>query len=165
MTASRHIALPLAALLAGLAGAVAMIPVGLALNAAGLQVNRYGEVLARQLTGGAAPAMLLAQHMLIGALSALPLGLWAVFVRPVRTGVAMATGAAYGVGYWFVINALALPWLYGRPHPWTEGPAAVWPSLVAHVVYGVVAALVLGAMMQRRAVASATPRSNGQGGR
>ena len=128
---------------AGLLGAVAMVPVGLALGAAGLEVNRYGELLAEQLTGSRRPAVLFAVHLVIGIVSAVPPAVVATSWCPRRGTTVIACGAAYGAGYWLVVNAVSLPLTYGRPFPWTEGAASVWPSLLVHLVYGTVVALVL----------------------
>jgi hypothetical protein len=142
-----------AVLLAGLAGAVAMIPPGLALSAAGFEVNRYGVLLAQQLTGTPGrPALLvlLVLHLIIGMVSAVPLGLWwRARGVPGPTG-RWVTGATYGGAYWLAVNALLLPTLYGRPFPWSEGAGSVWPSLVVHLLYGSVTAVVLGRLSAGR---------------
>lgn len=127
---------------AGLAGALAMVPVGLALSAAGFEVNRYGELLAEQLTGTRRPAVLFVLHLLIGVVSAVPAVVIAALLRP-RRGILVVGGAVYGAVYWLGINALSLPITYRRPFPWTEGLASVWPSLLVHVIYGLVVALVV----------------------
>lgn len=127
---------------AGLVGALAMVPVGLALSAAGFEVNRYGELLAEQLTGARRPAVLFAIHLVIGVVSVVPLAVAAAALRPRRV-VMLVGGAVYAAAYWLGVNALALPLVYGRPFPWMEGVASVWPSLLVHVVYGLAAALAL----------------------
>lgn len=127
----------------GLAGAIAMIPPGVVLDAAGFEVNRYGVILARQLTGSADRPVLLGLHLLIGIVSAVPLGVARGWWRGRPSVWLAASGAVYGASYWLVVNALALPWLYARPRPWAEGAAAVWPSLAVHVIYGVVTTLIV----------------------
>lgn len=127
---------------AGLVGALAMVPVGLALSAMGFEVNRYGELLAEQLTGSRRPAVLFALHLVIGVVSAVPLAVVAAVLHPLRV-IMLVGGGVYGAAYWLGVNALALPLVYRRPFPWIEGVASVWPSLLVHVVYGLAAALVL----------------------
>lgn len=128
---------------AGFVGAVAMVPVGLALSAAGFEVNRYGELLAEQLTGSRRPAVLFALHLVIGVVSVVPLAVAAAAALRPRRMIMLVGGAVYGAAYWLGVNALALPLLYDRPFPWMEGVASVWPSLLVHVVYGLAAALAL----------------------
>ncbi len=141
---------------AGVVGALAMVPVGLALSVAGFEVNRYGELLAEQLTGTRRPVVLLALHLVIGVVSAVPLAVAAAALRP-RPGIAVAGGVVYGATYWLVVNALALPLLYRRPAPWTEGAAAVWPSLLVHVVFGLAAAIVIARAQARAGFARPRP--------
>ena len=110
---------------AGLVGAVVMIPPGVIAGLLGFQVNKFGELLARQLTGGAARPVLLVEHLLIGA---------------TRTAY---DGLAYGTAFWLVANTVALPLLFGQPGPWSIGPSALLPSLIVHMVYGISTGLVL----------------------
>jgi hypothetical protein len=140
-------------LVAGIAGAVAMIPPGLALSAAGFEVNRYGVLLAQQLMGIVTRPplpVLLVLHLIIGVAGAVPLAaLWWARGVPGMAGRSLV-GASYGAAYWLVVNSLLLPTLYGRPFPWTEGAASVWPSLVVHLVYGTVTALGLARLPSMR---------------
>ena len=128
------------ALVAGTAGGLAMIPVGLALRF-GLdqRVNVYGELVVQTLLGQVSPWALLLQHALVSWVLALPLALARMEASSVP---ALATGLAYGAGLWLVINSLSLPLLFGRPTPWQLGWSAVWPSLIVHLVYGAAAAWV-----------------------
>lgn len=48
----------------------------------------------------------------------------------------------YGAAFYAGINSLALPIAFGDPTPWQLGFTTVYPSLVIHLVYGVVIALV-----------------------
>lgn len=146
-------------IVAGLVGAIAMVPVGLALSAAGFEVNRYGELLAEQLTGSRRPAVLLALHLGIGVVSVVPLAIAAAVLRP-RPVIMLLGGGVYGATYWLGVNALALPLVYSRPFPWIEGIASVWPSLLVHVVYGLAAALVLAQALTAMPV-GAGPRHRG----
>lgn len=59
-----------------------------------------------------------------------------------RGGARLAAGALYGGSSWAVLNATLLPLWFGRPTGWSLGFAAIWPSLVVHLVYGVVLAAV-----------------------
>lgn len=45
-------------------------------------------------------------------------------------------GLAYGLLYYVVVNAVALPWLFGDAFPWQLGWGYVYPSLVVHLVFG-----------------------------
>lgn len=132
----------MAAAVAGLAGAIAMAPAGALLIASGQQVNRYGELLARHIFGTTLPAVLLAEHLVIGVLSAAPLAVLLLSRRPAWPA-AVALGLGYGVGYWLAVNTLALPWYFAQPNPWGQGPGALLPSLFVHLVYGVATALAL----------------------
>ena len=122
------------ALVSGTAGSAAMMPFGTMLRRLGYSVNVYGQLLANALFGHPPPWVLVAQHFVIGwSLALPPLGLFAWLERFPRSVV----GAAYGSVVWLALNSLALPLLFGRPTPWRLGSAAVWPSLLVHVVYGV----------------------------
>jgi len=135
---SPHPAFPV--LLAGTVGGVAMIPVGMLIrHAAGGTVNVYGELVVERLLGHVARWALFVEHMLVSWVLAIPLVLLAARLD---RGI-VAAGLAYGVAIWLVVNALALPWLFGRPTPWALGWPAIWPSLVVHAVYGLAAATAL----------------------
>lgn len=130
-----------ATLLSGLAGGVAMIPVGLLLRARGEEVNVYGELTARMLFGSASPLALLVVHVGVSLGLALPLALLAVRKRV----ASWAIGLAWAVAAWVLLNLWALPAAFDRPSAWTGGMAAVWPGFVVHAVYG----LVVGAVLRR----------------
>jgi uncharacterized membrane protein YagU involved in acid resistance len=88
--------------------------------------------------------VLLAMHLVIGVISAIPPVLVAWAGRwPPNLLPGLVAGAGYGVGYWFLVNAVTLPALFGRQHPWERGPSAVWPSLLVHVIFGLGVAAVL----------------------
>lgn len=129
-------------IVAGLAGAVAMIPPGLAAGLLGFGVNKFGELIAQRLTGGTARAVLLAEHLLIGVLAAIPLAALMTIMPPGRLKSA-SLGLAYGIAFWFVANTMALPVIFNQPSPWTIGPSALLPSLIVHMTYGVGTALAL----------------------
>lgn len=126
-------------LLVGVAGSLAMVPVGLAAGALGASVNVYGELVLRALTGSAHPLLLAVEHLLIGWATAVPL---VVVLQLARHRHAVALGIAYGAGAWLLVNSLALPFAFGQPTPWQVGISAVWGSLLVHLVFGGVAALV-----------------------
>ncbi len=124
---------------AGIAGGVAMIPIGLVLRRVlGYSLNVYGELLLRTLLGGVSPWALAVEHFLISwgmALPLVPLLAWR------RRGSPFVLGAMYGAAIWLVVNSLLLPLAFGRLTPWRLGWSAIWPSLLVHVVYGSVAAI------------------------
>lgn len=127
------------AAVAGMVGSLAMIPFGLALRATGHRVNVYGELLVQALLGRPSPIAMFVQHLLIGAVAAVPL--WLALAR--TDGRHRAIGVAYGAAMWLVVNSLALPLAFRRPTPWELGWSAIWPSLLVHLVYGLVTAVAL----------------------
>lgn len=116
-----------------------MLPIGLALRAAGHPVNVYGELVVQTVLGQVYPWALLVEHSLISWSLAWPL-VWLLRYRPQTSSFGL--GLAYGAAIWVVVNSLALPAVFGRPTPWQMGWPAIWPSLTVHLVYGVMAALV-----------------------
>lgn len=124
--------------LAGTAGGLAMMPVGLAARLLGASVNVYGELLLRTLTGSVHPLLLAVEHLLISWAMAVPLVL---ALQLVRRRWAMAIGLTYGVGAWLLINSLALPFAFDRPTAWEIGLSAIWGSLLVHLVFGLATAL------------------------
>lgn len=128
-----------------------MMPAGLAFKALDLRVGHYGPKVGAAVFGELAqPWMqmaLMAQHFVIGWLSALPLLLywqWGAGSAP-RLG----HGAVYGVAYYLLVNALALPLLFGDPLPMQLGWLVVMPSLVVHLVFGLAIAWLAGAHQGR----------------
>lgn len=144
---------------AGLSGGVAMMPVGALLRALDHDVNEYGEAVLATLTGTtsapAEPLLAIALHLVVSCLAAIPLAV----ALPARATTAQAStiGLAYGGGWWATINALALPWLYRRPTPYELGWADIWPSLLVHAIFGVVAAIVLARRARGLAVSRRFP--------
>lgn len=140
MRASRVWAL--VALASGSMGALAMIPVGLVvMQVPGVGVNVYGELLAHQVFGSTTWWALLAVHLGVGWIAALPVaaaGWWLARTgaAPLGAWLALLAGFAYGAGMWLVLNSIVLPWVYGHASPWATGWAAIWPSLLVHLVYG-----------------------------
>lgn len=120
----------------GTIAALAMMPFGVLFRVAGLRVGHYGPKFAGLFVSDPGPAFLFVQHIVLGWISAAPLVAW-LLLR--RTGWPSAMqGALYGVGYYVVVNSLALPWYFGDQLPWAIGWGTVLPSLVVHVVFGVV---------------------------
>lgn len=115
-----------------------MMPFGMAFRLAGMRVGHYGPKFAELYSSNPGPALLFAQHMVLGWVSAVPLVMALARVRSFP--IVMAIGAAYGVGYYIVINALALPIYFGDALPWHLGLPTVLPSLVVHTVFGLAVA-------------------------
>lgn len=127
-------ALILKSVTTGTFAALAMVPFGFAFRMAGMRVGHYGPKFAELYSTNPGPALLFAQHIVLGWISAMPL-VWAL--AGVRSpAVALFMGAAYGVAYYVVINALALPIYFGDALPWNLGLPTVVPSLVVHAVFG-----------------------------
>lgn len=123
--------------IAGVAGGVAMIPVGIVLRRVlGYSLNVYGELLLQTLLGRTPAWALAVEHFLISWGMALPL---VAVLAHRRWGSPTVVGAAYGAAIWLVVNSLALPLAFGRPTPWQLGWSAIWPSLAVHLAYGVAA--------------------------
>jgi hypothetical protein len=122
-----------------------MMPFGFAFRAAGLRINEYGPKTLALLLGELQPPLAavagFAQHMLISWAVAPPL-LIAAAALATRPRRALA-GALYGAGFYVAVNSLALPAFFGDPTPWQLGVRVVLPSLIVHVVYGVVVALAM----------------------
>lgn len=127
------------ALVAGTIGSLAMVPFGIFLRATGHRVNVYGELLIQTLLGHPSPVAMFVQHLAIGAVSAVPL--WFVLRR--TRAAPLPLGLAYGAAMWGVVNSFALPLAFGRATPWQLGWEAIWPSLLVHLVYGIVTALLI----------------------
>lgn len=84
-------------LLAGSFAVLAMVPFGVAFRMADMRVGHYGPKFAALYADNPGPALLFAQHMVLGWVSAVPLVLVLAYVR--GTQAALALGAAYGVAY------------------------------------------------------------------
>jgi uncharacterized membrane protein YagU involved in acid resistance len=134
-------------IVSGTVGALAMMPVGLLFRALELRIGHYGPKFAELYLDSPGPAALFLQHMVLGWVSALPLCL--LSLHRVSRSSALAIGCFYGVAYYAVVNALALPLYFGDPMPWNLGIGVVVPSLVVHIVFGVAVAYVVW-LLQRR---------------
>lgn len=122
----------------GTIASLAMLPFGALFKMAGLRVGHYGPKFAGLFFTEPGPVLLFAQHLVIGWVSALPL--LALLPGRGRRPRALAIGAAYGAGYYVLVNSLVLPWSFGDPTPWRLGAAVVLPSLVVHLVFGLAVA-------------------------
>ena len=131
------------ALRAGTAAGLAMVPFAALFRFFDLRVNEYGRKTLQLLVGDVAPlpgfALTLAQHLVISWVAAVPLLLLLAGVS--GRGARLSAGAVYGAGFYVAVNSLALPIAFGDPTPWQLGFATVAPSLVVHVVYGLVVAI------------------------
>lgn len=132
--------------LAGLAGGLAMAPVGLVLRSSGQPVNVYGELLMMEFLGTLSPIALAVEHALVSIAMALPLVILIAVRRMVRVWL---VGMAYGVIAWAVVNATLLPVLFGRPTAWQVGLGMTWASLAVHVVFGIVTAAVASRLLRQ----------------
>ena len=126
--------------IAGLAGGLAMVPIGLVLRFAfGLPVNVYGELVVLRIAGRLDPFLLALEHVAVSLAMAAPL---VAILHRVGHRTAIVIGLLYGGLAWLIVNSLALPAIFGQPTPWQIGPSAIWGSLTVHLVFGLVVALV-----------------------
>ena len=127
----------------GTLAGLAMIPFAALFRASGLRINEYGRKTLELVVGDVAPplhyALTFAQHLLISWFAAVPL-LWLLGRIEDRRRRPLV-GALYGVAFYVVVNSWALPLFFGDPTPWELGVETVYPSLVIHLVYGVVLGL------------------------
>ena len=88
------------------------------------------------LVGGSSPALGFVVHMGISTLIGMSYGV--LFGYEARDfGSSIAWGMLYGLAWWFVGYLTLLPILLGGPFVWTtEAAAAGLPSLVGHLIYG-----------------------------
>lgn len=130
----RHFSLFKEAIRSGTIASLVMMPFGLLFKLLDLRVGHYGPKVAALIFGHFSLAVLLAQHLVIGWLSALPLLL--ILVRFQGFAAPAVIGAAYGLAYYVAVNSLALPLFFGDPTPWQSGLDVIYPSLLIHVVFG-----------------------------
>ena len=132
-----------AVLRSGTAAGVAMIPFAALFRGLGLRVNEYGrktlELMVGEVASPLRDVLMLGQHLMISWVAALPLLLVLERIEGRRERVQV--GAAYGAGFYVVMNSLALPLAFGDPTPWEIGYIVVLPSLVIHLVFGIVLGL------------------------
>lgn len=131
-----------------------MIPFAAVFRSLGLRVNEYGKKTLELLVGDVAPplhyGLTFVQHLVISWLAAVPLLLLLVGIANRRTR--LIAGAAYGAAFYAAVNSLALPIAFGDPTPWEIGFATVYPSLVIHLIYGVVIAMMARTGLLRDAI-------------
>lgn len=128
---------------AGLAGGAVMAAVMLAMNPAPIEIaipSLYG--LAPPASGAAGLAVHLAHGAALGVVLA---GLAGAAGITASRGKLLGAGVVWGVVTWVVLAALVMPaWLSAVGSPASPPlPNFALPSLLWHVVYGVVAAAVL----------------------
>jgi len=121
-------------IISGTIASIVMMPVGFLFQYIGLRVGHYGPKLAALMFTEPGPFILLSQHLLIGWLSTLPLLL--ILLRLQRLSSPVTIGAVYGMGYYVLINSLALPLYFGDLTPWQIGFNVIYPSLIVHLVFG-----------------------------
>jgi hypothetical protein len=132
-------ALAFDAVRSGTIAGVAMIPFAALFRAAGLRINEYGRKTLELVVGQVPPRLhdllTFIEHLIISCIAAVPLLLLLSRFSDRRTRV--IAGALYGLAFYVVVNSILLPWAFGDPTPWHLGVAAVYPSLLVHLVYGV----------------------------
>jgi uncharacterized membrane protein YagU involved in acid resistance len=128
------------AIRSGTIASIAMMPVGFLFRHFGLRVGHYGNKLGAVLFANAGEpllqGLLIAQHFVIGWLSALPMLMFMVFAQVCRPSYLLLTGILYGALYYLLINALALPLMFGDTLPLQMDFNVVYPSLIVHIVFG-----------------------------
>ncbi len=129
---------------AGTVAGLAMMPFGAVFRSFDLRINEYGrktlELLVGDVSGPLHFGLNFIQHMVISWIAAVPLLLVLRRIPERRTGFAI--GTLYGGVFYLAANSLALPLAFGDPTPWELGFSTVYPSLVVHLVYGFVVALM-----------------------
>jgi len=128
---------------AGTIAGLAMVPFAAVFQRLGLRVNEYGRKTLAAVVGDVAPPLYyllsFAQHLVISWVAAVPL---LVLLRHMPERRArLAAGMTYGAAFYLVINSFALPLAFGDATPWELGFTTVYPSLVIHLVYGLVVGL------------------------
>jgi hypothetical protein len=144
--------------LAGRRGGGPRLHLGRALAVGGLSGAAggwfFGEWMARTgffplvaaLVGSTSPAVGRALHFAFAVIIGATLGL--LFQRDLRgAGSSASWGLAYGVLWWFLGPLTIMPIWLGQPVDWSwRRGAALFGSLVGHVVYGVVAGALYAAV-------------------
>jgi len=133
------------ALRAGTVAGLAMIPFAAAFRFFGLRVNEYGRKSLELLVGEVTPpvhfALTFVMHLVISWLAAVPLLVLLRFIAGRRAR--LLAGFAYGAVFYVAVNSLALPIAFGDSTPWELGFTTIYPSLVIHLVFGVVVAMMV----------------------
>lgn len=132
------------ALRTGTVAGLAMIPFAAVFRASGLRINEYGAktlaLLVGEVAGPVHVLLTFAQHLVISWIASVPLLLAVSRVSSRRDRSLL--GLAYGAAFYVAVNSLALPLAFGDPTPWQLGFETVYPSLVVHLVYGFVVAVL-----------------------
>ena len=118
----------------GTIASLLIVPLSPLFKAVGLRIGHYGPKFAALFFEDPSPALLFAQHLLIGWLSAIPLLAALTMTRVGRRP--LLAGAAYGAAFYVAINSLALPIYFGDALPWQLGLSTILPSLFGHIIYG-----------------------------
>ena len=125
---------------AGVLAGLAMIPFAAIFRARGLRVNEYGRKTLALLISHESPTvhwlLVFTQHLVISVVAAAPL-IW-ILQRIQGRAARILLGTLYGSCFYVLVNAQALPSLFGDPSPFELGFEVVYPSLVIHTVYGFV---------------------------
>ena len=134
--------------LAGLAGGVVF---GVAMGLVGTLPS------VAQIVRSNSPAIGFALHMIIAAIIGAGFGLL-VANQQLRAGETLFWGLIYGTFWWFLGAQTLLPILAGRPLAWDlAGAEQLFPSLIGHLFYGGVTAVVFVAL-RRGVVVPPQPR-------
>lgn len=113
----------LGSLVGGLAFAFVMLATGSLTRVAGL-------------VGSTSPALGFVVHVIISTIIGMTFGLLFEHEAP-TTGAAIAWGLVYGLAWWFLGWLTLFPAALGRPLGWSiAAVAAVFPSLIGHLLYG-----------------------------
>ncbi|BDG06068.1 hypothetical protein [Anaeromyxobacter oryzae] len=134
-----------------LAWARALVVGGLAGIAGGVAFGRWMAQagffpLVAGLVGSTSIAVGMTVHLVIAVVIGMSLGV--LFQRDLRGfGSGMGWGLGYGILWWFVGPLTVMPLWLGRPLDWSwQRGAALFGSLVGHVVYGLLAGLLYAAV-------------------
>jgi len=129
------------AIVSGTFGSLVMMPLGGLFRALEMRVGHYGPKFAALYLEDPGRLALFAQHLVLGWVSALPLCM--LPLHRCSFSAALGVGILYGVGYYVVVNSLALPLYFSDPLPWNLGIAVIIPSLVVHIAFGAAVAYVV----------------------
>lgn len=137
------------------AGAAAGVAGGLVFGAATASIGAMAAVAQILRTDSTAAGF--AAHLIISAAIGAGFGLLVAHQR-VQAGETLFWGLVYGGFWWFLGPLTLLPLLVGRPVAWDLPDAqALLPSLIGHLVYGAVTAVVF-VGLRREVGRPVTPR-------
>ena len=136
-------------------GALAGVAGGVVFGAAMGLVGTLPSVA--QIVRSDSPAIGFVLHMIIAAILGAGFGVL-VADQQLRVGETLFWGLIYGTFWWFLGAQTLLPILAGRPLAWDlAGAEQLFPSLIGHLFYGGVTAVVFVAL-RRGAIAPPRPR-------